>query len=344
MQLSPLSETPGVSYIMPILNEELYLRDSVMTVLAQQYEGEKEVILALGPSSDRTNHIAAELAAHDPRIRTVENKQRDIPIGLNLAIAASTHEIIIRVDAHSELTPDYTSNSINSLRAHAAANVGGVMKAEGKTSAQRAIAAAYNSPFGLGGGTYHGDAVAGPAESAYLGVFRKEAIHAVGGFDESIRRGEDWELNLRIRRAHGVVWFDPKLKVTYWPRATFSDLAKQFFATGAWRAVLVRKYPSETPWRFFAPPTLVLVLVVNTLLFIMSVMRVFPLWWPILTIAPVAYLIGLAYASSTLRGVRGFRERLYGFASLATMHLCWGTGFLTGLLRGAQNTVDRSRM
>lgn len=344
MQLRPLPTTPGVSFVMPVLNEEKYLRDSVNTILAQRYEGEKEVILALGPSSDLTNNIAAELAASDPRIRTVQNTQRDIPVGLNLAIAASTHDVIIRVDAHSELTPDYTSTSIASLRVHHAANVGGVMKAEGKTPVQSAIAAAYNSPFGLGGGTYHGDAEAGAAESAYLGVFRKEAIREVGGFDETIRRGEDWELNLRIRRAGGLVWFDPNLKVTYWPRATFSDLGKQFFATGAWRAVLVRRYPSETPWRFFAPPTLVALMAVNVVMLLLSALGAIPLPWGVFAILPSAYVIGVVFAATTLRGVRGVFERVLGCISLATMHLCWGAGFLTGLLRGAKKTVDRSRL
>ncbi len=122
---------------------------------------------------------------------------------------------------------------------------------------QRAVARAYNSPVGLGGGAYHGGAEEGEAESAYLGVLRRAVLDEVGLFDETIRRGEDWELNLRIRRAGYRVWFDPSLSVTYWPRESWTRLIRQFSATGRWRGELVRRYGRGNSLRFFAPPALV---------------------------------------------------------------------------------------
>lgn len=345
MQLSPLPELPGVSYVMPVLNEEDYLEEAVRTILAQDYAGEKEIVLALGPSSDRSDEIAAGLAASDARVRLVGNPRRDIPIGLNLAIAASRHPVIVRVDAHSELTPDYTRLGIESLRGTGAADVGGVMRAAGLSPVQSAIAAAYNSPYGLGGGAYHGDGVAGPAESAYLGIFRREALDAVGGYDEGIRRGEDWELNLRIRRAGGLVWFDPSLGVTYRPRASYKDLARQFFATGAWRAVIVRRHPRETPWRFFAPGTLLLGLALSLVVLVLQLAGLLP-WarWSLAHLVPAAYALAVVFAATRLPGLRGLRARALGLSALVTMHLCWGAGFLFGIAGGARRTVDRSRI
>ena len=345
MDLAPLSELPGVSYVMPVLNEEAYLGDAVRTILEQDYDGEKELVLALGPSSDRSDEIAAALAARDPRVRVVRNPGRDIPIGMNLAIAASRHPVVIRVDAHSELAPEYTRLGIAALRREGAANAGGVMLAEGGTPVQRAIAAAYNSPYGLGGGAYHGDGAAGPAESAYLGIFRREALDAVGGYDESVRRGEDWELNLRLRRAGGLVWFEPALAVVYRPRASFGDLSRQFFATGAWRAVLVRRHPHETPWRFFAPGTLVLGLAASVAVLVLQLCGVLPwAWWSLAHFIPLGYAAAVAFASSRLPGLRGPRARLLGAVALVTMHLSWGTGFLFGIAGFAGRTVDRSRV
>ena len=344
MQLSPLPELPGVSYVMPVLNEEEYLEAAVHTILAQDYRGEKEIVLALGPSHDRSNEIADRLAAADPRVRLVDNPQRDIPIGLNLAIAHTRHPVVIRVDAHSELVPEYTRAGIAALLRESAANVGGVMRAAGRSAMQRAIAAAYNSPYGLGGGAYHGDGTPGPAESAYLGIFRRDAIEAVGGYDPGIRRGEDWELNLRIRRAGGLVWFEPQLRVTYWPRAQLRDLARQFFATGAWRAVLVRRYPRETPWRFFVPGTLVTALTLSLVVAALQLAGVLASpWWALVALVPLAYLTGVGFAATRLPGIRGARERLLGGAALITMHLAWGAGFLVGIAGGARRTVDRSR-
>ncbi|KIP53916.1 glycosyl transferase family 2 [Leucobacter komagatae] len=344
MSLHPLADQPAVSYVMPVLNEEGYLERAVQTILAQDYDGEKEIVLALGPSRDRSTEIARGIAATDRRVRLVDNPDRDIPAGLNRAIAASVHPVIIRVDAHSELTPDYTRRGVAALRETGAANVGGVMRAAGSSPVQRAIARGYNSPFGLGGGAYHGDGSPGPAESAYLGIFRREAIDAVGGYDPGILRGEDWELNLRIRRAGFSVWFEPALGVTYWPRASFRDLAKQFFATGTWRAVLVRKYGRANPWRFFAPGTLVVALVASLLVLALLVTTVLPWGWWALGLAPLGgYALGIAFAVWRIPEQRGALDRLLTAVALVTMHTSWGTGFLRGIVFGGGRVVDRSR-
>ena len=343
-ELPDLPETPAVSYVMPVLNEEGFLDRAVQTILEQEYPGQKEIVLALGPSRDQSNAIAQSIAARDPRVRLVDNPARDIPAGLNLAIEASSHPVIIRVDAHSELTPDYTLRGVQALRETGAANVGGVMRAAGATPVQRAIARGYNSPYGLGGGAYHGDGTPGPAESAYLGIFRREAVAAVGGYDPQILRGEDWELNLRIRQAGFGVWFEPALGVTYWPRASFGDLAKQFFATGTWRAVLVRKYGRLNPWRFFAPGTLVVALAVSLVTLALQATSVLPWGWWSLGWAPLAlYAIGIGVAIWRIPEQRGFRDRVLTGIALVTMHTSWGTGFLRGIVFGGGRVVDRSR-
>jgi succinoglycan biosynthesis protein ExoA len=261
--MAPQDDTlPGVSYVMPVLNEASYVEGAVRAILSQDYAGKQQLILSLGPSTDGTTAIVERLARLDPRVTYVHNPQTDIPVGLNLAVRASEHPIIVRVDAHSELAPGYTRRAVETLERTGAANVGGVMKGSGRTPFQSAVARAYNSKFGLGGGAYHGGTEEGPAESAYLGVFRREVLLAVGLYDESLRRGEDWELNLRIRAAGHVVWFDPILKVTYWPRENWRKLARQFFTTGVWRGELVRRYRGRNPWRFFVPPLLVVAAVV----------------------------------------------------------------------------------
>ena len=230
----------GVAFVMPVLNEARYLERAVDTVLQQEVPGPTELVLALGPSSDGTTELAHRLAARDERITLVDNPGADIPLGLNLAIRASQAPTIVRVDAHSELSAGYTMRALAALAETRAANVGGVMRADGRTPFQRAVARAYNSPIGLGGGAYHGGTQAGEAESAYLGVMRRDVLEEVGMFDETIRRGEDWELNLRIRAAGYRVWFDPSLSVTYWPRESWTRLARQFRATGAWRGEVHR--------------------------------------------------------------------------------------------------------
>ncbi|MFT4219852.1 MAG: glycosyltransferase family 2 protein [Microbacterium sp.] len=335
----------GVSFVMPVLNEAAYLRRAVETVLAQDLDEPAELVLALGPSTDGTTELARELAAADPRIVLVDNPAADIPIGLNLAIRASTLPTIVRVDAHSELSADYTRRALATLARTRAANVGGVMRAEGRTPFQRAVARAYNSPVGLGGASYHGGAHEGEAESAYLGVIRRAVFDEVGGFDETIRRGEDWELNLRIRQAGYRVWFDPSLAVTYWPRESWSRLARQFFATGRWRGELVRRYGRRNAARFFAPPALVVVTAAGAVVGVLQLTGAVSGW--LAAAASVVYVPLAAYAVVVLvEAARGhsWRDRLWSAAILPTMHVSWGVGFIGGLVGGAHDTVDTSRL
>lgn len=338
----------GVSFVMPVLNEVAYLQRAVQTVLAQQTDGPSELILALGPSTDGTNELARRLAEADERIVLVENPGADIPKGLNLAIKASSRPTVVRVDAHSELSPRYTRAALATLAETRAANVGGVMRADGRTPFQRAVARAYNSPIGLGGGAYHGSTHAGEAESAYLGVMRRAVLDEVGLFDETIRRGEDWELNLRIRSAGYRVWFDPALSVTYWPRESWVRLAQQFRATGAWRGELVRRFAWRNPLRFFAPPALVLVVAAAIIFGVLQVTGIVTGWLSLLLsivyLPLVAYVALLIIVAAGGGGRTGWRDKLWTLAVLPTMHLSWGAGFLSGVATGAHDTVDTSRL
>lgn len=338
----------GVSFVMPVLNEERYLRNAVESVMQQEVDGPAELVLALGPSTDATDAIARELAAADAQIRLIPNPAADIPVALNLAIAASRYPTIVRVDAHSALEPGYVLRAMATLSLARAANVGGVMKADGRTPFQRAVARAYNSRIGLGGGAYHSGGAAGPAESAYLGVLRRAVLDEVGGFDESIRRGEDWELNLRIRRAGFRVWFDPSLAVTYWPREKWTSLVRQFRSTGTWRGELVRRYGRRNSVRFFAPPALValtaVALVVAALQLTGILTGIGAAAASIVYLPLAAYIALVAVYAASAQAGPGWRERMWALVVIPSMHLAWGAGFLVGVARGARENIDTSRL
>ena len=186
------AKAPEVSVIMPVLNEAEHLEAAVGSVLAQEFAGQLELLLALGPSKDETNKIAAKIARADPRIRLVENTAGLTTAGMNLCIKQAKADIIIRVDAHSELAPGYIKRGVELLAETGADELGGIMLARGRSAFQQAVAWAYSSRFGIGGAAYHVGGAAGEAESAYLGIFRADALARVGGYDESIIRGEDF--------------------------------------------------------------------------------------------------------------------------------------------------------
>lgn len=342
------SAHPGVSYVMPVYNEAAYIDDAIASVLAQRYEGEQELVLALGPSTDGTSERVERLAAADPRIRIVHNPEMTIPVGLNRAIRAARHEVIVRVDAHTELAPDYTATAVATLSRTGAASLGGLMVAAGRSRFQSAVARAYNSRLGLGGGAYHGSAVEGPAESAYLGIMHRPALLEVGLYDEGLKRAEDWELNYRLRRAGRLVWLDPALRVTYWPRDTWRKLVRQFVATGIWRGELVRRHGGRHPLRYFAPPVLVIASALSLVVGVLQLAGVLTgaasTLFGLVHLAPALYaavLLGLLLAPSSGRTLA---DRATFALVIATMHLSWGLGFVRGFAFGAHDAVDRSRI
>jgi glycosyltransferase involved in cell wall biosynthesis len=337
-----ISAAGPVSVIMPARDAERNLPESVRHVLSQVYPGELELLLAVGPSKDRTEQIAKDLAARDPRIKVVANPTGGIPSALNAAVRASRHPVIVRVDVRSRLPAGYIAAAVRTLRETGAVNVGGVMAAEGVTPFQHAVAWAMTSPAGVGSAKFHTGGKAGRCESVYLGTFRREAIENVDGYDERYLRGEDWEMNHRIREAGGLIWFQPELRVTYRPRTTLRELASQYFLYGRWRRAVARRHPGTMTMRYLAPPATLIVLVIGTLAGLAGVASLASrtgTWWQWLLTAglviPLGYLIGVLVVTAKA----GTDGRLSGRAVaslpvvLATMHLCWGAGFLASSRR-----------
>lgn len=339
---------PGVSYVMPVLNEVTEVRAAVASLLDQDYSGVFEVILALGPSIDGTNELVAEMSAADPRIRAIDNPVGSTPAGLNVAIRASVHPVVVRVDAHSVLPPDYTRIAVRTLLESGADNVGGIMRAEGRSPFERAVALAYGSRVGLGGTPHHVGGTAGPAETAYLGVFRRDRLFEVGLFDEGIKRGQDWELNRRLRQTGGTVWFTPELVVTYRPRPSLKRLVRQFVATGLWRGELARRFPANNGLRYFVPPAMVAAMAVGILAGIVGIIGAAlgsPVAWALLGFAvPAVYLLFVIVGSVAVARRSGMATFLWLLVVLPCIHVGWGLGFIIGFLtRTSELTTHTGR-
>lgn len=326
---------PAVSAVMPVLDDVDHLGAAVESVLAQTHPGSLEVVIGLGPSTDGTDRVAAELAAVHPEVSVVDNPDGGTAAGLNAAIAASKGAVIVRVDAHCVLPEGYIARAVATMARTGAANVGGVQHAVGTTPFQRAVASAMTSRFGVGDSKFHFGGPEGETDTVYLGVFDASALAEVGGFDESLVRNQDYELNVRLRAAGHVVWFDPDLVVTYHPRSTASRLARQYFEYGRWKREVVHRHPGSVKARQLVAPATVVGLAAGTTLGLCG-RRV---GW----VAPAVYGLAVAGASAIAPGANpAERTRLMGV--FPTMHLSWGVGFLLGPPRsaGRATTPDAS--
>ena len=319
LSLSPGTQLPAVSVVLPVLNEELHLANAVQSILSQDYAGTLEIILALGPSKDKTNEIAERLALADKRILLVNNPSGRTAAGLNLALNKSSNPVIVRVDAHAEIQRNYISLAIEVMKSSGAVNVGGIMGAQGVSSFEKAVARAMRSPFGVGASRFHTGGDSGYVDTVYLGVFLRAAVIAVGGFDERFIRAQDWELNFRLRQAGGKIFFDPRLHVTYRPRSTVKALAKQYFEYGRWRRVVSRRHKGTINYRYLAPP-FSLVAALTSIVLSVTLNNLF--------IIPAA-IYGIFLILASLLIGKGIIERILLPIVLFTMQMSWGLGFLT---------------
>lgn len=315
-----MGEWPGVSVVMPVRDGAQYLPASVAAVLAQDYPGPLEVVLAIGPSSDGTEEVAADLERDDDRVVVVPNPAGTTPAALNRAIERASGEVVARIDAHSEIPPRYLTTAVEVLFETRAANVGGVQRAEGTAPMQRAVAAAMSSRFGTGDARFHYGGEAGPVDTVYLGVFRADVLRELGGFDEDLIRNQDYELNIRLGARGDVVWFDPRLEVVYRPRSTLRSLASQYWQYGRWKQATLRRHPRSLRWRQLVPPVTLVANVVG-----LAAAPLVP--WSL--VVPGAYLAGVI-AASVVASRRDPALLVRLPAVFATMHHCWAAGLLVG--------------
>jgi len=312
-------QRPPVSVILTVANEAAHLESAINAILDSQYKGEIEVAIAVGPSNDGTFEIAENLSTSDDRIKVIKNPSGRTPDGLNAAIGATQHEIIVRVDGHSEISKDYIDKAVKILQETGAVNVGGIMAAEGITPFQRAVARAMRSPIGVGPARFHTGGSAGSTDTVYLGVFKRSALDAIGGYDKRFSRAQDWELNYRLRSNGGLIWFDPSLQVTYRPRKNPRALASQYFQYGRWRSAVLRHHKKAANARYLAPPLNLIAQLISVTLGVFVN--------PIFFLLPMIYLSAILIASLILG--KGWNEKIRLPIVLIIMHFCWGFGFIT---------------
>ena len=332
--VAPDASAPSVSVIIPARNAEGTIAEALESVRAQDYPGRVEVIVADGSDTPAMRGL---LQGRYPWVRVVPNPHQVIAPGVNAALEAATGEVVARCDAHTILPPDYLRLAVATLEETRAANVGGRQRSFGTTFFERAVSCALDTLLGTGRARFRVGGPEGPDNTVYLGVFWRKTLDAAGGYDPSLDCAEDYELNCRLRKNGGVVWFDPKLMVDYRARDTLWSLARQYFGYGRWKRVVLWRHPQAALPRHFAAPLLVLGLAGSAGLG----------WagapWLAAALVPVAYLCALV--ATTLAAGICQREpaALVLPVVLVTMHLSWGLGFFLPLFRTARRGAPTAR-
>ncbi len=316
---------PRVTVAIPVLNEERHIDACLESLAAGDYPVESlEVLVIDGGSTDATIAHAERWKDRLPGLRVLHNPAKIQSAALNIAIKEATTEYFVRLDAHSTYRPDHVTVSVSNLVAGKAENVGGVQRPVGSTTIQKAIALSLRSPFSMGPSAHRQSSSEQYGESVYLGAWCTETLRQLGGFDESLKVAEDYELNIRLRESGRRVLVVPGLTCNYSVRSSLPALARQYFRYGLWKTRILRRYPKALKPRHTAPGLLLLGLAGSV--------AIAPFLWQLAIIVPLLYAAFLLISIVTL----AWSERsVLAVASLVIfplIHLSYGAGFLWGLL------------
>lgn len=321
-----MSVSPQVSVILPCRNEAAHIQPCINSILDQYPpQGGFELIVADGMSTDGTRDILAKMALRESRIRMVDNPALFTPHGLNAAIRAAKGPIIIRMDAHTRYARDYIVQCVAVLGEARADNVGGPWVAHGDGWVSLAIAAAFQSPFAVGGARSHKETFEGPVDSVYLGCWPKETFTTYGLFDENFIRNQDDEHNLRITRCGGKIWQSPRIKSWYTPRGSMSTLFHQYYQYGYWKVRVIRKHGVPASFRHLVPGLFIATIIACA---IGSPFESAFRWTGVATL--LGYGGALMIASLCTAASAGWPGMILLPAIFAAYHFGYGIGFLHG--------------
>ncbi|MFQ3535128.1 MAG: glycosyltransferase family 2 protein [Aggregatilineales bacterium] len=318
---------PFITVIMPVYNEEAFIARSLGAVLAQDYPSERyEVIVADGMSQDATRQVIHSLPGAE-RVRIIDNPQRLQAAGMNIALKHAKGEIIVRVDGHTIIAPDYLRACLRALQSTQAWNVGGGMYPVGETPMGKAIAAAGRSAFAVPT-AFHVSEQPAYTDTVYMGAWWRWALERVGGYDSTFAINEDYELNYRLRAAGGKIYFSPEIRSEYHCRQSLPALWRQYYRYGIGRVQTLKKHPKSLRPRQLVAPLFVAGVLGGALIAPFSV----PL--------RMAWLLGLALYGAANLFFSWRTARKHGMEHLLrlplvflTIHLAWGLGFWRGILK-----------
>jgi GT2 family glycosyltransferase len=321
------SDTPLVSVVVPCYNEVDFIENFLIELNEQTYKN-IQIIIADGDSDDGTKQVLNKLKKEYKNLYIVENKNRIVSTGLNLAIKKSIGSIIVRFDVHTNYDKCYISEAVKLILTNNYDCVGGAWDIFlPNNNIGRGIALSFKSYFGSGGARSRSNDYSGKVDTVYLGAWKREIFDKLGFFDEMLVRNQDDEFCHRIILNQGIIYQSSSIKSTYFGRDSFSKLKNQFYQYGYWKPFVILKHMSVASLRHLAPSFLVLFYLTLLCLAFLDILFLF-----------VGIVIKFTYLLIILTSLRyQFRDEKLSTIIIATFavmvnHFSYGIGFIMGLL------------
>lgn len=305
--------------IIPCLNEAAHLGALVDGLRHAVASHGGRIVIVDGGSDDGSIEIAESLAFRHPNVHLLRNPAKLQSAGINAAIRAfgRGHSHLIRIDAHARYPDDYVDVLLDEAAKTGAASVTVGMIAEGDSLLQRVAAITQNAKIGNGGSAHRARGRGAWVDHGHHALMEIAAFEEVGGYDPSFSHNEDAELDHRLRAAGHRIWLTAATQIGYFPRDSFSALARQYFNYGFGRARNLLKHRSRPRLRQLA-----MIAVLPMLLLALLSPLVVVLAFPALLWASAALAGGLSLALTARRPFL-----LLSTAIAIVMHVSWSAGF-----------------
>lgn len=323
-----MDERIVVSVVMPVLNEEKYIKGCIESLLKQDYPTEyMEWIFVDGCSSDRTVELLQDFQKQYPGlILIINNPQRIVPFAMNTGISVAKGKYIVRLDAHADYATDYISKCVHYLDTTDADNVGGVAETKSNGFIGDCIARMLSSKFGVGNSGFRTNGKTGYVDTVPFGAFRREIFSKYGGYDERLVRNQDNELNYRIRKNGGKILLCDDIHLSYYCRDSIHGISDMARKNGMWNIITMKLCPGAMGVRHFIP----LIFVISILgLGIMGLVSKF-FWW-LLFIELILYIVlNSFFSAQKSKSIKQFFVLIFLFP---IFHISYGIGSLNGLIK-----------
>ncbi len=324
-------------------NEQELIGKLLDNFLCQTYpKSLTEIVLVNSASTDRTPEIFEQFREKHlyeyRNILIVENPEKKQASGWNKVIKASSGDIIFRIDAHSEIPPEFVENNV---RHHEEGEMvtGGARPniIDGSTPLKQTLLMAESSVFGSSAADFRRNGTKRYVKSLFHGAYRREVFEKAGLFNEHLARTEDNEMHYRIRQAGYNICLYPDIISYQHTRSNLKKMLKQKYLNGYWVGRTKKICPGCLSTYHFVPFVFVMGIIAAILLGFVS--------W----IFPVLFF-GCYFAAAILMTVGAIKEKgdfhpLYLTLPILffLLHTFYGVGTAAGFISLLTKPVKKEK-
>ena len=317
-----------ISVVLPCRNEEKHIVGCIEAIYGSELDQDTsiEVLVIDGRSDDGTLSVLEDLQKKYKSLQIIVNERKVTPVAFNLGINSAKGEYIQIIGARQIISSNYLLDAVKTLKGDESIwCVGGKVLNVYQNSESEIIGLAMGSSFGVGGGNFRILKESNYTDTVGTPMYPKKVFDKIGLFNENLLRNQDDELNFRLTKSGGKIFFNTDIEIKYYVRANLSNLYKQYYQYGYWKVYVNRLHKSVTSVRQLIPLIFVLGIIIGAICsFIIQHFFIVYLSGIILYLL-LSLFFGISMAKNIVKGVQVARV-------FPILHFSYGWGYLVAII------------